>query len=481
MLDVLQITYADALILCERREGDLFDRKAAQIDGKKIEKIAVALANADGGEFVIGIADSKDEPVAHKRWQGLLAPENYNFALQVLFNLNPAVDFRHEFIEAVKMPGVVLRVYVDKSTNVAKASDGKVYQRKGAQSLPVTDPEKITALAFAKGASSYENTLLQIDPEEIVDSKEMQSFAGDLLPPVEPLSYCVNEGLVDRKTFAPNCAGVLLFSDRPQPIFPRRCAIKIIFYDTRQEVPEREHLKINRSVEGPLYQQIHEAAQLVTEIMSSISIMTPEGLQRVKYPPEAIWEILVNSVIHRDYSIADDIQILIFQNRIEIKSPGKLPGFVTTENFLDVRYSRNSKIVRSLAKYKEPPNKDLGEGLNTAFDKMKEWKLKSPTLVEEGNYVVVTIPHTPLASPEELVMGYLRKHPNIQNKQAREITGIKSENQMKDVFYRLRDKGLIRRIEGRRGNAAAWEPMPATSPAGLADALEQAVDGSQRG
>ncbi|ACL57396.1 ATP-binding protein [Methylobacterium nodulans] len=461
MPDIFQISYDEALALCSRNEGDLFDHKAAKIEARKVEKIAVAFANSDGGEFVIGIADSKDEPDPAKRWQGAAAPESYNGILQALFNLNPAVDFRHEFLQADKMPGIAMRVYIDKCPNVAKASDGKVYQRVGAQSLPITDPDKITALSFAKGAASYEDTLLNLDPEEIVESREIAAFTRDLAPVTHPLAYCVNEGLVDRKTFAPSCAGVLLFSDRPQPMFPRRCAIKVIFYDTRQEAPEREHLKVNKTVEGPLYRQIHEAARLVTDIMSSISIMTPEGLQRVKYPPEAIWEILVNAVIHRDYSIADDIQIVIYQNRIEIRSPGRLPGFVTTENFLDVRYSRNSKIVRSLAKYKDAPNKDLGEGLNTAFEKMKEWKLKSPTLVEDGNYVLVTIPHTPLASPEELVMEYLQKHPEIKNKQAREITGIKSENQMKEVFYRLRDKGLIELIAGRKGNAAAWQLVPA--------------------
>jgi hypothetical protein len=51
---------------------------------------------------------------------------------------------------------------------------------------------------------------------------------------------------------------------------------------------------------------------------------------------------------------------------------------VTIENILDVRYSRNKQIVRTLARYKAPPNKDMGEGLNTAFQKMKDWKLKLP-------------------------------------------------------------------------------------------------------
>lgn len=358
------------------------------------------------------------------------------------------------------MNGIVLRVYIDRSVNVSKCPDGKVYQRKGAQSLPITDPDKITSLAFAKGAKSYEDTLINdLNPEEIVDSKVISKFCSEIVPPQDPLAFCVNEGLIDRKTFSPNSAGVLLFSENPQAVFPRRCGIKIVFYDTRQTVPEREHLKLNISLSGPLYQLIHDASDKISDIMSNISILTKDGLKKVDYPPEAIWEILVNAVIHRDYSIADDIQVVIYQDRIEIKSPGRLPGFVTTENFLDVRYSRNSKIVRCLARYRAPPNKDLGEGLNTAFQKMKEWKLQDPKLREENNYVIVTIAHAPLATPEELILDYLANNKEVKNKVARELTGIRSENQMKDVFYRLRDSGLIERVPGKMGNAAAWQKV----------------------
>lgn len=285
MAEVIRILESDAEVLCSRRESDLFDRKAAAIDGKKIEKIAVAFANADGGEFVIGIADDKDEAVPLKRWSGRKTSEEYNSALQCLFNLNPAVSFRYEFYECANLTGVILRVYIDRSQNVCKTWDGKVYQRLGAQSLPVTDPEKITALSFAKGAASYEDTLItNLKAEEIVDSVQIAQFCDDLTPQQEPLAYCVNEGLIDRAAFTPNCAGVLLFADKPQPIFPRRCGIKIIFYDTRQETPERDHLKKNITIEGALYKQIHDAVAAVTEIMSGINIMTTEGLKTVQYP-----------------------------------------------------------------------------------------------------------------------------------------------------------------------------------------------------
>lgn len=458
MKKVSSLSREDGLALCSRVEDDFFDRKALGIDGRGVQKISVAFANADGGEFVVGVADDKNEPIVENRWIGGSSPETFNGILQAIFTLNPTLEFEYEFVTAIGMNGVVLRVYVEKSSEIAKRSDEKIYQRVGSQCLPITDPNSITALAFAKGSVSYESTPLPaVELEDIVDSIQVSKFTSELHPAQDPLAYCINEGLADRKTFVPNCAGVLLFSDNPQAVFPKRCGIKVVFYDTKLEKPEREHLKKNITISGSLYELIHTSAKEVTDIMSSISIMTQEGMKKVSYPPEAIWEVLVNAVIHRDYSIADDVHIVIYQNRIEIISPGRLPGFVTVNNYLDVRYSRNPKIVRCLARYKNPPNKDLGEGLNTAFQKMKEWKLKDPVLVEDGNYVRVIIAHTPLATAEELILDFLNVHPEIKNRQAREISGIHSENQMKDVFYRLRDRGLIERVPGKEGNAAAWK------------------------
>jgi len=146
--------------------------------------------------------------------------------------------------------------------------------------------------------------------------------------------------------------------------------------------------------------------------------------------------------------------VTIFNNRIEIAS--RLPGYVNVDNILDARFSRNSKIVRCLNRYKDAPNKDMGEGLDTVFQKMKDWKLQPPVISEEGNYVRVIIKHAPLAIPTEAIMTFLENNPEITNTQARDLTGIKSENAVKREFYKLRDKGLIERVPGKHGNLAAW-------------------------
>lgn len=448
---------SEALALSTREESHFFDRKSSNINGKKIQKIAVAFANADGGEFIIGIADDKEENDPNRRWHGVEKIEKLNSHLQALFEINPSLDLRYEILKCNTKPGLALRVEVEKSSEVHKTADNTVYQRYGAQSLPIKDPQKITELAFSKGASSFEDQLLKDLPaEQIVDAPELMDFLKNYSPTTDPLEFCVNQNLLDFRSWEPRVASAILFHPCPSTIMPRKCAIKITRYETKEDDPEREHLAQQITIEAPAYQLIHNAVLSIKNIMSSITIWTTNGLKHVEYPHEAIWEVLVNAVIHRDYSISDDVQILIYDNRIEVLSPGRLPGYVTVDNILEARFSRNPKIVRTLNRYKDAPNKDLGEGLNTAFQKMKEWGLKNPEIFEERGYVRVILPHTPLAKPTELILNFLTNHEMITNRQARDITGIKSENLVKIEFYKLRDQELLERIPGLEGPKSAW-------------------------
>jgi len=424
---------------------------------KKVQKIGVAFANADGGEFVIGIADDEDERNSDQRWKGSEKIEDLNNHLQALFELKPSLDLRYEILKCEGKPGLVLRVLIEKSSDVHQTADGTVYQRYGAQSLPIKDPQKISELAFAKGASTFEDQLLkEIPAEQIADSAELAKFLSEYSPKTDPLEFCINQNLLDFKTWEPRVASALLFHPCPSAVIPRKCALKITRYETKEDDPEREHLAEQVTVEGPLYQVIYAAIEAIKTAMSSVSIWTADGLKNAEYPPEAIWEVLVNAVIHRDYSISDDTQVLIYDNRIEVLSPGRLPGYVTVDNILDARFSRNPKIVRTLNRYKNAPNKDLGEGLNTAFQKMKDWGLKNPEISEVRGYVKVVLPHTPLAKPTELILNFLTNHESITNRQARDLTGIKSENLVKIEFYKLRDEGLLERIPGLEGPKSAW-------------------------
>jgi ATP-dependent DNA helicase RecG len=456
-METKTISGGDAILISAKEEDHFFDRKSAAISGVKLQRAAVAFANADGGEIYVGIADSKDQPDPALRWQGAAHIEDYNQHIQALTEIQPALPMELSFLNTAGKTGYVLRVLVEKSQSVHRTADGSIYQRKGAQSLPITDPSLITALSFAKGAVSYEDSSLENAlAEDVVDSPILSEFLADYSPSSGALEIALNRNLIDRKSFKPKVAGVLLFASEPAALMPKKCSVRIVRYETKEDDPERDHLGAIELVEGPLYQLIHKSVNRVTAIMSSINIWTVDGPKAMSYPPETLWEIVVNALIHRDYSMSDDVQILLFDNRIEVLSPGRLPGFVNKDNILDVRYARNPRIVGMLSRYKTPPNKDIGEGLNTAFQKMKEWKLRNPEILDEGNYVRVIIPHAPLATPQEAIIEFLRKHGTITNRQARDITGIKSENAVKREFIKLKDAGQLEMIPELKGSKAAW-------------------------
>jgi ATP-dependent DNA helicase RecG len=77
-------------------------------------------------------------------------------------------------------------------------------------------------------------------------------------------------------------------------------------------------------------------------------------------------------------------------------------------------------------------------------------------IIEKDASVLVVIRHESLGSPEELVMRYMENHDEITNTVAREITGIKSENSMKNVFLRLKARNMLEPIPERKGSASAW-------------------------
>jgi ATP-dependent DNA helicase RecG len=210
------------------------------------------------------------------------------------------------------------------------------------------------------------------------------------------------------------------------------------------------------TVEGCLYRQIKEAVRVTIKITESVSRMGESGLESIRYPPETLQEIITNAVIHRDYSVADDVHIRIFDNRIEVQSPGRLPAHITVKNILTERFARNGAVVRLLNKFPDPPNKDVGEGLSTAFDKMHQLGLREPTISERDNDVLVIIRHEPLASPEEAIMKFLETNPTIKNKQARIVTHIAEDHRIKSIFGRMEEKGLIEQVPGTRTSSTAY-------------------------
>lgn len=456
------ITDAQKAKILSLEEGHFVDLKAIEIAPSKLTRHISAFANSDGGELYVGIGEIRNVPLRTLTWRGFRNVEAANGHLQAIEAIFPLdQDISFDFLQHQHSNGLVLKITVLKTRDVKKLADGKVYIRLGAQSQPIETPEGLRRLELNKGIHSFENETVNGDTSEISNSTVIIKFLLDVVPAAEPIVWLKKHRLILNEL--PTVAGILLFAEEPQTLMPTRCGIKIYRYKTRDAVGTRETLDFNPiTISGYIYDQVFSAVNKTVEIVESIMLLGPQGFETIKYPIEALHEIITNAVLHRDYSIADDIHVRIFDNRIEVESPGRLPGHITVQNILTERFSRNVRIVWLINKFPEPPNKDVGEGLNTAFDAMRKLNLKEPIVEQRDNSVIVYLRHEALASPEEIVMNYLKVNPMINNSKGREVCHIGSENVMKRVFERLIESGMIERVPDLRGRAAAYRKKPSS-------------------
>jgi len=436
-MNLIKISDDEKRLVLAMSEGHFCDFKSIRISPAKLTRTISAFANADGGEIYVGIEDKS------KSWDGFESMEHANGHIQIFDKLFPmGHGFEYSFLTNENSTGVILKIEILKSQNITFASNQVAYLRRSAQNIPQEEGSALERLKRNKGITSFETSLINIDKEIVLESDATSMFIDSVIPATNPEKWLKKQRMIidDR----PTAAGVILFSDEPQAIIPKQCGLKLYRYQTKEEEGGRAVLVFDPiSIEGNAYNVIKKGVAETAKVIEGIRLMTPDGLQSAKYPKEALHEIVTNAVLHRDYSVPDDIHIRVFDNRVEIQSPGLLPAHITEENILDERFSRNGAIVRLINKFPNPPNKDVGEGLNTAFAAMQTMRLKDPEIKQSGMNVIVTLKHESLGSPEELIIQFLSSHDRITNKQARDICNVGSENAMKHILRKMVEAKML--------------------------------------
>jgi ATP-dependent DNA helicase RecG len=444
-------------ILCLEEDWTM-DKKGKDIAPSKLSHSVSAFANTNGGELYIGLSHYPGEKSTYY-WDGFSTKEEFNQIIDIITSVCPGYDdCSFEFCDGEDCGTVILHVTIQKTQRVIRATNNTPYLRVGVQNIPQTTQEQIRQLEYDKGIFSYEDEFTACSYDEIKDSPVLNRFIKDVVPRTSTYDWLKSQYLMN-SNLKINVAGVLLYSVSPQAIIPKRSAVRILRYHSDMKEGSRENLDKGYpiSIEGDIYTLISEAVIKTKQIVEETNVVGLAGMESKNYPDVTLHEIITNAVLHRDYSIAADIQIRIFTDRLEIESPGKLPGHITIENILREQFSRNAKIVRLISKFPYPPNKDAGEGLNTAFDAMASMDLKKPQIVEKENSVLIIIKHERLADHEVIILDYLKTHSSISNMEGRKLTGITDTIKMKDVFIRLRTQGSIELISGLKGNASRWQ------------------------
>jgi len=180
-------------------------------------------------------------------------------------------------------------------------------------------------------------------------------------------------------------AAVLLFADQPGALLAStgtRADVRVFHYQgTAIESGEVPNLrKAPKTLSGPIYRLIEQTyTYLLDELASGLVLATSGFRTSHRYPERVIKEAVTNALIHRDYRLNRDVQIRIFDNRIEVLSPGLFPGRITAATVHRAgSFARNPLIASNLREFPEPPNVDAGEGVRMMFSLMRAGDLYPP-------------------------------------------------------------------------------------------------------
>jgi len=449
-VEVVVLSDGEIVNLLDLDEDHFNDIKSKRIAPAKLQETLVAFANSDGGDLYVGI---EDKSAQGERIVGFAEPEEANAIISTLLEGTvPAVEnLGWDFLDT-KDRGLILHFSIPKSPKVHYTAGGDCFIRVNAQKLKIKG-EKVTQLGYSKGAELYEKKAVEdLDVDDVAESERLASYMGRVNSALEPKAFLRKQRLLTKKDGEsfPNVGCVLLFDDNPQATLQTRCAVKVYRLRTTEAEYKREHLaEMPVTVNGSVEEVIAGTIKKVAEYIDGASFMDGQKVVKLSYPAEALKEILVNAVLHRDYSLNDDVHVRIFDNRIEIKSPGRLPGYMTVENIYDDRFSRNPNLVRMLHNLPDPVNHDIGEGLDTAYNELKKAGLVPPAFEEVGNSFVVTVRHQKIASVIEVIEKYFEENPGgvINNKLIRQLSGEDDMQKVKKALQTLRKNGKIKVVD----------------------------------
>ncbi|MBM3127867.1 MAG: DeoR family transcriptional regulator [Chloroflexi bacterium] len=346
---------------------------------------------------------------------------------------------------------------------------GKYLARSGKKNVAL-GPRQLRQLLRERGEANFEAlpapgaTLDDLDDALIETYVAM--FTGDAPTKKDAvLDLLARRGCLtkDDNKWRPTISGYLLLGREPQRAFPS-AEILLARYSGKQMDDEF----LREIVRGSLPEQIRRAeAWLTANMRRGARIDAFQREDRAEYPIPAVREAIVNAVAHRDYAIrGDEIRVLMFSDRIEVYSPGRLPGHVTVENIVDERFSRNEVIAQVLADLGFIER--LGYGIDRMIRQMREWGLPAPRFAETTNGFKVTLrgPGEKLVSEEiekskwrkldlndrqQAALDFIAKHQRVANRDYREMFPDVSEETIRRDLADLVEKDVLIKMGDKKG------------------------------
>lgn len=176
--------------------------------------------------------------------------------------------------------------------------------------------------------------------------------------------------------------------------FYPNCRVRFLRIDGRNlQVGSKLNVIKDKSIDLPILSIIDQAKKYISEqlrVFTTQDSKTGKFIETPEYPEFPWLEGLVNAVAHRDYAMMGGyIKISMYDDRLEIESPGCLPDVVTIDNIRETRFSRNPKISRVLTEFGWV--RELNEGVKKIYSDMAEEELSEPEYRDSANTVCLIL------------------------------------------------------------------------------------------
>ncbi len=362
------MTRTELLELIKNGESSGTEFKRDTLDNRALAKEIVAFANHSGGCILLGVDD--DGSVA-----GITRANLEEWVMSACRDkIRPEIIPYYEVIQDVETGKHVAVVHVERGWavhNVWHANHRTYYIRVGSQSREAS-PEELERLFQQRGAFRLETRPVSGSTLNDLDLRRLKEYFQRIRSQETPQDEDVagwqalllnTEILSDEGgASAPTVAGLLLFGRNPNRFLPQ-AGIDAVAYPGREKdytAKERQQIRgpmvplsgPQGLVENGLVEQAVEFIRRNTGVEAHLK----DGARREDrwtYPEEALRESIVNALVHRDYLLSgSDIEVSIYEDRLEVGSPGRLPNGITPERMLvGCRAARNQLLKDVMRDY----------------------------------------------------------------------------------------------------------------------------------
>ena len=373
-------------------KAKLWNLKDDRINPRSLAQTLAAFSAADGGLILIGVAD--DGSIS-----GVSNFERVrdNIIYEAAGRSHCEPQIQPIDVEKIKMTDgkIVVAVTVPADFETLHSVAGKYFLRVGSRNEPLT-PRELRRLMFSRGEVSFERLACENTGKKDIDQTLVSQFIqrhqqSRRLLDISTEDLLVNIGCLIRKDnqYEPTNAGILLFCQDPQ-LFILQSEITCVRFKGTDVI---EYID-RKDLRGPLPKIVEDAEAFIQKHMKVGGKIV--GFRRhdyPEYPIEAVREIILNAVVHRDWGLTGQhIRIFMFDDRIEVHSPGKLMPGITVEQ---LRLGKSHSVLRNPAIVEVFKDlgviEKLGSGIPRVLSLIKEHELRKPKFSESKVEFTVTL------------------------------------------------------------------------------------------